>query len=92
MKKLLLAVVMGVVITGTALAGQHIKGAAQGDIPATSSWQAFEAMLKSSYMGTYAIYGALPENKKQEIYSQLKEGGSISKIRAQIVQARLSLK
>ena len=57
-----------------------------------SSWQDFEAMLKSSYMGTYAIYGALPENKKQEVYSQVKEGGSISKIRAQIVQARLNLK
>jgi len=92
MKKLLLAVIMGAMITGTAWAGQNIRGVAKGDIPATSSWQDFEAMLKSSYMGTYAIYGALPENKKQEVYSQVKEGGSISKIRAQIVQARLNLK
>ena len=92
MKKLLLAVVMGAMITGSAMAGQNIMSAAQGDIPATSSWQDFEAMLKSSYMGTYAIYGALTEKKKQEVYSQVKEGGSISKIRAHIVQARLQLK
>ncbi len=77
-------------VTAASASDKSVRGAVLQDLPPTSSWQDFEAVLKSSYVGTYAIYGTLPESKRQQVYSQAKQGGSINKVREYIVKARLS--
>jgi len=66
-----------------------VVGARAGDIPATSSVQELEATLKTSYVGTYAIYGSLPEQKKRALYASIKKGGNIQEFREQVINERL---
>ncbi|WP_419630848.1 hypothetical protein, partial [Thiolapillus sp.] len=66
-----------------------VVGARAGDIPATSSVQELEATLKASYVGTYAIYGSLPEQKKRALYASIKKGGNIQDFREQVINERL---
>ena len=67
-----------------------VVGAAAGSIPPTASVQELEAVLKSSYVGTYAIYGSLPEPKKLALYSSVKQGGNIQDFREQVINKRLN--
>ncbi len=66
-----------------------VVGAAEGAIPATSSVQDLEKALKSSYVGTYAIYGSLPEQQKLTLYAAVKQGGNIQDFREQVIKMRL---
>ncbi len=94
------AIVVGLVSVGNtqlAVAGtipgntttSTVIGAKVGMIPATSSIQDLEQALKKSYVGTYAIYGSLPEEKKQTLYSMVKQGGNIKDFRNQLIKVRL---
>ncbi len=67
-----------------------VRGAVQKDLPPTNSWQDFEKVLKSSYVGTYTIYGTLPDSKRKMVYNRVKDGGSIDEVRQVIVNARLN--
>ncbi|WP_456407192.1 hypothetical protein [Thiolapillus sp.] len=66
-----------------------VIGAAKGAIPATSSVQDLEATLKSTYVGTYVIYGSLPEQQKLTLYAAVKQGGNIQDFREQVIKMRL---
>ena len=94
-KKLIFLLVVISLSTTSALAGgmgaeNGVRGAVQKDLLPSQSWQDFEKQLKSSYVGTYAIYGTLPDSKRKMVYDQLKNGGSINEVREIIVNARLS--
>ncbi len=67
-----------------------VIGAKAGVIPPTSSVQDLEATLKNSYVGTYVIYGALPEDYKVTLYSSIKDGGNIKDFRNQVIKMRLN--
>ena len=69
-----------------------VVGAAAGAIPATSSVQDLEATLKSSYVGTYVIYGSLPDRQKRTLYASVKQGGNIQDFREQVIKMRLRRK
>ncbi len=66
-----------------------VVGAKVGMIPATSSVQDLEEALKKTYVGTYAIFGSLPEEKKLALYSTVKQGGNIKDFRNQVIRVRL---
>ena len=66
-----------------------VVGARAGTIPPTSSVEDLEATLKDSYIGTYAIYGALPEEYKLTLYSSVKDGGDIQDFRSKVIRMRL---
>ena len=66
-----------------------VVGAKVGMIPATSSVQDLEQALKKTYVGTYAIFGSLPEEKKLALYSTVKQGGNIKDFRNQVIRVRL---
>jgi len=66
-----------------------VVGAKAGIIPPTSSVQDLETTLKTSYIGTYAIYGALPKEYKMSLYSSIKDGGNIRDFRNQVIKMRL---
>jgi len=91
------ALLLGVGVVHVASAGaiarqtitSTVVGAKAGNIPATSSVQDLEATLKASYVGTYVIYGSLPEQKKQALYASIKEGGNIQDFRERVIKVRL---
>lgn len=66
-----------------------VVGAKTGMIPPTSSVQDLESTLKESYVGTYAIYGSLPDQHKLALYSSVKQGGNIKDFRDQVIRMRL---
>ena len=66
-----------------------VVGARSGFIPATDSVEMFEEKLKESYVGTYVIYGSLPEQHKIALYSTIKEGGDIKDFRNRVINVRL---
>ncbi len=66
-----------------------VVGARSGFIPATDSVEMFEQKLKESYVGTYVIYGSLPEQHKIALYSTIKEGGDIKDFRNRVINVRL---
>ncbi|WP_456377927.1 hypothetical protein [Thiolapillus sp.] len=66
-----------------------VVGAKVGMIPATSSVQDLEDTLKKAYVGTYTIFGSLPEEKKLALYSAVKQGGNIKDFRNQVIRVRL---
>jgi uncharacterized NAD-dependent epimerase/dehydratase family protein len=94
---LVLASLAGMSLVSTAEAGAIPKrtnettvvGARSGIIPPTSSVEDLEATLKDSYIGTYAIYGALPEEYKLTLYSSVKNGGDIQDFRSKVIRMRL---
>ncbi|WP_144375416.1 hypothetical protein [Thiolapillus brandeum] len=94
---LVLVALAGVSLVGSAQAAAIAKrthestivGAKAGVIPPTSSVQDLEAALKHSYIGTYAIYGALPDEYKTTLYSSIKDGGNIQDFRNQVIKMRL---
>jgi hypothetical protein len=86
-----------VVLAGSVQAGSSstkiysadVVGARSGFIPPTDSVEVFEAKLKESYIGTYAIYGSLPEQHKIALYASIKEGGDIKDFRNRVINIRL---
>ncbi len=66
-----------------------VVGAKTGMIPPTSSVQDLESTLKASYVGTYAIFGSLPDQHKLVLYSSVKQGGNIKDFRDQVIRMRL---
>ncbi|WP_457673154.1 hypothetical protein [Thiolapillus sp.] len=94
---LVLVSLAGMAMVGNVQAGAipkrtHVStvvGAKAGVIPPTSSVEDLEATLKTSYVGTYAIYGGLPEEYKMTLYSSIKDGGNIKDFRNQVIRMRL---
>ena len=94
---LLLVSLAVVILVGSAEAGpipkrtheSTVVGAKAGVIPPTSSVKDLEATLKTSYIGTYAIYGTLPKEHKMRLYSSIKNGGNIQDFRNQVIKMRL---
>lgn len=94
---LVLVVLAGMGLAADAQAGaipkrtheSTVVGARAGIIPPTSSVQDLEETLKTSYIGTYAIYGALPKEYKMSLYSSIKDGGNIRDFRNQVIRMRL---
>lgn len=66
-----------------------VVGAKAGVIPPTASVQDLESTLKASYVGTYAIYGSLPDQHKLVLYSSVKQGGNIKDFRDRVIRMRL---
>ncbi len=66
-----------------------VVGAKAGVIPPSASPRDLENILRTSYTGTYVIYGALPRDYKMALYSSIKNGGNIEDFRKQVIKMRL---
>ena len=94
---LVLVSLAGMGLVGNAEAGaipkrtheSTVVGAKVGIIPPSTSPQDLENILKTSYTGTYVIYGALPKEHKMALYSSIKDGGNIQDFRNQVIKMRL---
>ncbi|WP_456375770.1 hypothetical protein [Thiolapillus sp.] len=94
---LVLVSLAGMSLVSTAQAGAIPKrthdstlvGAKVGSIPPTSSVEDLEKELKRSFVGTYAIYGTLPEEYKVTLQASVKDGGNIQDFRNEVIRMRL---
>jgi hypothetical protein len=50
---------------------------------------AFEALLKENYLGTFGFYKKLPERSRQEIYIDYRDGAAMSEVRKKIIDRLL---
>jgi hypothetical protein len=50
---------------------------------------AFEALLKENYLGTFGFYKKLPERSRQEIYIDYRDGAPMSEVRKKIIDRLL---
>lgn len=53
------------------------------------SRDAFEAMLRKRYLGTFGFYKKLPERSRQEIFAEYLEGAPIAEVRKKIIDRLL---
>ena len=54
-----------------------------------ASRDAFEALLKQNYLGTFGFYKKLPERSRQEIYIDYRDGAPMSEVRKKIIDRLL---
>lgn len=49
----------------------------------------FEATLRDRYVGTYQLYGKLPDRSRQEVFADFQRGATIEEVRRKIVDRLL---
>lgn len=54
-----------------------------------ASREAFEALLKKNYLGTFGFYKKLPERSRQEIFAEYRAGAPVSEVRKKIIDRLL---
>ena len=49
----------------------------------------FEATLRDRYVGTYKLYGKLPDRSRQEVFADFQRGATIEELRRKVVDRLL---